>query len=270
MSAGSCCSACRRRRTRRGSAAIDPDGILNVALRDLAAEVGDDTVLMATCAWTSSPPRALRACSPPTASVDNDATLAAYAEMAVAQAAAGAHVVGAVRDDGRPGRRDPAGARRGRVHRRRRSWPTRRSTPPPSTARSGRRSSRALRRRPADVPAGPGRTLREALREVALDVAEGADMVMVKPALPYLDVVAAVRGRGRRAGGRLPGLRRVRDGRGGRRERLDRPRPGRSLETLTAIRRAGAQIDPHLLGRRGRRAPALTSVRVMCGGCGIM
>ena len=57
----------------------------------------------------------------------------------------------------------------------------------------------------------------EALREVALDLAEGADMVMVKPGLPYLDIVAPGEGRLRRADLRLPGLRRVRDDRGRRR-----------------------------------------------------
>ena len=82
--------------------------------------------------------------------------------------------------------------------------------------------------------------IREALREVDLDVAEGADIVMVKPALPYLDVIAAVRDRVDHPGRGLPGLRRVRDGRGGRRERLDRPRAV-ILETLTSIKR-GAQI----------------------------
>ena len=82
---------------------------------------------------------------------------------------------------------------------------------------------------------------REALREVALDLAEGADMVMVKPALPYLDILRQVADVGGRAGRGVPGQRRVRDGRGGRRQRLDRPRPA-ILETLTSIRRAGADI----------------------------
>ena len=67
----------------------------------------------------------------------------------------------------------------------------------------------------------------EALREVAQDLAEGADAVMVKPALPYLDIVREGRRGRRRAGQRLPGQRRVRDGRGRRRARLDRPAAGR-------------------------------------------
>jgi porphobilinogen synthase len=66
-------------------------------------------------------------------------------------------------------------------------------------------------------------------------------MVMVKPALAYLDIISRVAADGGRAGGRLPGQRRVRDGRGGGGERLAGPRPDH-LETLTAIRRAGASI----------------------------
>ena len=59
--------------------------------------------------------------------------------------------------------------------------------------------------------------VREALRECELDVAEGADVIMVKPALPYLDVIRAARERFDAAARRLQRLRRVRDGQGGRR-----------------------------------------------------
>ena len=83
--------------------------------------------------------------------------------------------------------------------------------------------------------------MREALRECELDVAEGADVLMVKPALPYLDVVRAVRDRVRPAARRLQRVGRVRDGQGGRGRR--RPRRARAaLESLTAIRRAGADV----------------------------
>ena len=68
------------------------------------------------------------------------------------------------------------------------------------------------------------RNAREALVEVDADLAQGADMVMVKPALAYLDVIRAVRARGRRAGRRVPRQRRVLDDQGRRRQRLDRPR----------------------------------------------
>ena len=63
---------------------------------------------------------------------------------------------------------------------------------------------------------------REALREVELDIDEGADIVMVKPALPYLDIIRARQGRDRRAGRRVQRQRRVRDGQGGRRRRAGR------------------------------------------------
>ena len=66
----------------------------------------------------------------------------------------------------------------------------------------------------------------EALREVALDIAEGADMVMVKPGMPYLDVVRRVKERVQGADVRLPGQRRVRDDQGRRAKRLARSRQG--------------------------------------------
>ena len=66
----------------------------------------------------------------------------------------------------------------------------------------------------------------EALREVALDIAEGADMVMVKPGMPYLDIVRRVKDDVRRADLRLPGVGRIRDDHGRRAERLARRRQG--------------------------------------------
>jgi porphobilinogen synthase len=76
------------------------------------------------------------------------------------------------------------------------------------------------------------------LREVALDLAEGADSVMVKPGLPYLDIVRAVKEAVRGAGLRLSGERRIRDDRGGGgRRRGDRD--ALVLETLLAFKRAG-------------------------------
>ena len=83
----------------------------------------------------------------------------------------------------------------------------------------------------------------EALREVRLDVAEGADIVMVKPALPYLDVIRRV-GKDATgiAGRRVQRQRRVRDGQGGRGPAAGIDERAVVLETLTAIRRAGADI----------------------------
>ena len=82
----------------------------------------------------------------------------------------------------------------------------------------------------------------EAVRESLLDVEEGADMLMVKPALAYLDVIRRVKEATGPAGGRVQRQRRVRDDRGRRGGRLHRPPAPRSLETLTSIRRAGADI----------------------------
>ena len=83
---------------------------------------------------------------------------------------------------------------------------------------------------------------REALREVALDLDEGADMVMVKPALPYLDVIRAVRERFDVPVAAYNVSRRVRDGQGGRGSNgwIDEERV--MMEMLTAIKRAGADL----------------------------
>ena len=128
----------------------------------------------------------------PTGAVDNDATLEIYAEMAVLHAAAGAHVVGpSGMMDGQVGA-IRCGAGRGRAHRRGDLGLRARSTRRRSTARSARRSPRRCvgdRKTYQQDPAN----VREALREVALDLAEGADIVMVKPALAYLDIIRAVR-----------------------------------------------------------------------------
>ena len=83
---------------------------------------------------------------------------------------------------------------------------------------------------------------REALREVELDISEGADMVMVKPALPYLDMHSSRSRDVCRTRWRVQRQRRVCDGQGGSRERMDRGKACRVLEILTAIHRAGASI----------------------------
>ncbi len=121
----------------------------------------------------------------------NDETVAVLVRQALVQAEAGCDII-APSDmmDGRIGAiRAALDARR--LRRRRRSWPMRRNMPPPSTVRSAMRSARRRR------STGDKRTYQmdpanadEALREVALDIAEGADMVMVKPGMPYLDIVA--------------------------------------------------------------------------------
>ncbi|MFC7242729.1 porphobilinogen synthase [Catellatospora aurea] len=174
-----------------GSGGIDPNGILNVAIRDVVAEVGDSVVVMSDLCLDEFTSHGHCGLVRPDGSVDNDATLAAYARMAVAQAAAGVHVVG------------PSGMMDGQVAVVRRALDEagyRDTTILAYAAKYASAFYGPFRDAVESSLEGDRRTyqqdpanLRESLREVALDVAEGADIVMVKPALPYLDVVAAVR-----------------------------------------------------------------------------
>ncbi|MEU5672281.1 porphobilinogen synthase [Micromonospora sp. NPDC047753] len=222
-----------------GSGGIDPNGILNVAIRDVVAEVGDATVVMSDLCLDEFTSHGHCGLLTPDGEVDNDSTLAAYAEMAVAQAAAGVGMVG------------PSGMMDGQVGVVRRALdaaghqdvsvlayavkyasafygPFREAV---ESALEGDR--RSYQQDPAN--------LRESLREVALDVAEGADLVMVKPALPYLDVVSAVR-----AAVDVPVAAYQVSGEYAMVEAaaangwIDRERV--MLETLTSIKRAGAQV----------------------------
>ncbi|MEV4412716.1 porphobilinogen synthase [Catellatospora sp. NPDC049609] len=174
-----------------GSGGIDPAGILNVAIRDVVEEVGDSVVVMSDLCLDEFTSHGHCGLVRPDGSVDNDATLAAYARMAVAQAAAGVHVVG------------PSGMMDGQVAVVRRALDEAGFRDTGILAYAAKYASAffgPFRDAVESSLEGDRRTyqqdpanLRESLREVALDVAEGADMVMVKPALPYLDVVAAVR-----------------------------------------------------------------------------
>jgi porphobilinogen synthase len=222
-----------------GSAGLDPDGILNVGIRDLIAEVGDATVVMSDLCLDEFTSHGHCGVLAPDGSVDNDATLAVYAEMAVVQAAAGAHVVGpSGMMDGQIGvirkALDAAGYQDVSVLAYAAKYagafygPFREAVE--STLQGDRRQYQQ------DPP-----NVREALREVDLDVAEGADIVMVKPALPYLDVIAAVRDRVQ-----IPVAAYQVSGEYAMVEAaaangwIDRERV--LLETLTSIKRAGAQI----------------------------
>jgi porphobilinogen synthase len=222
-----------------GSGGTDPDGILNASIRDVVAEVGDATVVMGDLCLDEFTSHGHCGVLAPDGSVDNDATLLRYAEMAVAQAEAGVHVVG------------PSGMMDGQVGAVRRALdaaghdgvtilayavkyasaffgPFREAV---ESALQGDR--RTYQQDPANV--------REALREVALDIAEGADIVMVKPALPYLDVLATVA-----SAVDIPVAAYQVSGEYAMVEAaaangwLERDRA--ILETLTSIRRAGAQI----------------------------
>ncbi|GAA1358182.1 porphobilinogen synthase [Saccharothrix algeriensis] len=174
-----------------GSGATDPDGILNAALRDLRSELGDSTVLMSDCCLDEFTDHGHCGVLTPTGEVDNDATLEVYGEMAVTQARAGAHVVG------------PSGMMDGQVGFIRAALDEAGCTDTAVLAYSVKYASALygpFRDAVESQLQGDRKTYqqdpanaREALREVELDLAEGADMVMVKPALPYLDVLRAVR-----------------------------------------------------------------------------
>jgi porphobilinogen synthase len=175
-----------------GMGAIDPGGILNVAIRDVVAEVGTDTVVMADLCldeFTSHGHCGLLASD---GSVDNDATLEAYGRMGVAQAAAGAHMVGTSgMMDGQVGAVRAALDASGHQNVSILAYAVKYASAFYGTFRDAVESSLEGDRRTYQQDTA---NLREALREVRLDVEEGADIVMVKPALPYLDVISAVSG----------------------------------------------------------------------------
>ncbi|MEU8424386.1 porphobilinogen synthase [Micromonospora sp. NPDC048835] len=222
-----------------GSGGIDPNGILNVAIRDVVAEVGDATVVMSDLCLDEFTSHGHCGLLTPDGEVDNDSTLAAYAEMAVAQAAAGVGMVG------------PSGMMDGQVGVVRRALDAAGHQDVAVLAYAAKYASAfygPFREAVESALEGDRRTyqqdpanLRESLREVALDVAEGADLVMVKPALPYLDVVAAVR-----AAVDVPVAAYQVSGEYAMVEAaaangwIDRERV--MLETLTSIKRAGAQV----------------------------
>jgi porphobilinogen synthase len=183
------------RRDAEGSGAWDPDGIVQLALADLRDDVGDSLVVMADLCLDEYTVHGHCGILAGDGSVDNDATLERYALVAVAQAAAGADVVA------------PSGMMDGQVAAIRAALDGAGHTDTAILAYAAKFASALYGpfRDAVDVTiAGGGdrrayqadsANRREALAEVALDVAEGADMVMVKPALAYLDVIAAVRRR---------------------------------------------------------------------------
>ncbi|MFZ9627833.1 MAG: porphobilinogen synthase [Ilumatobacteraceae bacterium] len=181
-----------------GSQAFDPEGIVQRSLSDLADAVGDRVVLMADlcvdeytdhghCGVLSGP------AGDPSTTVDNDATLDVYARIAVAQAAAGAQVVA------------PSGMMDGQVGAIRAALDSHGYVDTAILAYSAKYASGLYGpfREAVDCTIVGGgdrkgyqqdwRNAREALVEVRADLEQGADMVMVKPAMAYLDVLAAVR-----------------------------------------------------------------------------
>ena len=248
-SAGSSCSACRPRRTRSERAPGSTTGSSRrrsgrIRDADLDLVVIADTCL---CEYTDH-----GHCGPLDAGRPGRQRRRhrLLAETAASQARAGADVVApsAMMDGQVAAIR--AGARRRRPRR----------DPDPGLRRQDRlgllravprgRRLGARVRRPARLPDGPGER-REAMREMAVDVAEGADMLLVKPAMPSLDILAARPRALRRPDRRLPGQRRVRPDRGGRRARLDRRPPDPA---------GGAHLDrPGRRARSSSRTPRPTS-----------
>ncbi len=222
-----------------GSGAVDPDGVLNTAIRDVVAEVGDATVVMADLCLDEFTDHGHCGVLTADGSVDNDATLVAYQQIALAQAAAGVHVVG------------PSGMMDGQVGAIRSALDGGGFADVAILAYAAKYASAfygPFRDAVESTLTGDRRTYqqdpangREALREVRLDVAEGADIVMVKPAMSYLDVVAQVR-----AAVDIPVAAYQVSGEYAMVEAaaaqgwIDRDRV--IAETLTSIRRAGADI----------------------------
>ena len=178
-----------------GSGAFDPDGIVQLALGDLRTDVGDDLVVMADLCVDEYTDHGHCGIVDAQGRVDNDATLEIYARTAVAQAGAGAHVVA------------PSGMMDGQVAVIREALDTAEFTDVAIMAYSAKYASGLYGpfRDAVDVEIVGGgdrkgyqqdyRNLAEAQREIDLDIAEGADIVMVKPALSYLDVIADAAGR---------------------------------------------------------------------------
>ncbi len=222
-----------------GSGALDPDGVLNTALRDVRSEVGDDIVIMADTCLDEFTDHGHCGLLDAQGRVDNDATLAVYARMAVAQVHAGAHLVGlSGMMDGQVGAvraaLDTEGCPDAGILAYSAKYASAFYGPFRDAVESALRGDRlTYQQDPANV--------REALRETALDLAEGADIVLVKPAMSYLDVLHAVA-----ESSDVPVAAYQVSGEYSMVEAavahgwLDRRRT--VLETLTSIRRAGADL----------------------------
>jgi porphobilinogen synthase len=174
-----------------GSGGTDPDGVLNRAIADVKAEVGDALPVMSDLCLDEFTDHGHCGVLDERGQVDNDATLVRYAEMALAQAAAGVDLVG------------PSGMMDGQVAVVRAALDGAGHTDVAILAYGAKYASAfygPFREAVASSLVGDRRSYqqdpgngREGLREVLLDVEQGADLVMVKPALPYLDVVRRVR-----------------------------------------------------------------------------
>ncbi len=176
-----------------GTEAWNPDGVVQVALRNLAADVGDDMVLMADLCLDEYTSHGHCGLVDDRGRVDNDLTLDLYGNVAIAQAEAGAHVVA------------PSGMMDGQVLAIRDALDEADFDHVPILAYSAKYASSFYGpfRDAVDVTIEGGgdrkgyqqdwRNGREALEEIRLDLSEGADMVMVKPAMAYLDIIVRAR-----------------------------------------------------------------------------
>lgn len=176
-----------------GSGAYDPKGIVQLALRRLSEVVGDDVVLMADLCVDEYTSHGHCGIVGTNGDVDNDATLEIYCQAAIAQANAGAHVVA------------PSGMMDGQVGAIRSALDDAGHTEVAIMAYSAKYASALYGpfRDAVDVQITGGghrkgyqqdwRNARESMREVFEDIEQGADIVMVKPALAYLDVIGQVR-----------------------------------------------------------------------------
>ncbi|MBD7995327.1 porphobilinogen synthase [Arthrobacter sp. Sa2CUA1] len=173
-----------------GSAGTDPDGVLNKAIADVRAEVGDDLVIMSDVCLDEFTDHGHCGVLDANGVVDNDTTLEIYGRMAVEQARAGAHVLG------------PSGMMDGQVAVIRQALDDAGFQDVSIVAYAAKYASAfygPFREAVDSQLQGDRRTYqmdaanrREALLEVELDLEEGADMVMVKPAMSYLDILADV------------------------------------------------------------------------------
>jgi porphobilinogen synthase len=223
-----------------GSGADDPDGILNVGLRAVRDAVGDDLVVMSDLCLDEFTDHGHCGVLDSLGRVDNDATLERYAAMGLSQYDAGAHVLGlSGMMDGQVGYVRTALDAAGHTDAVLLAYAAKYATAFFGPFREAVEST--LKGDRATYQQDPAGLAVEALREVRLDVAEGADMVMVKPALPYLDIVRLVADdvtvpvAAYQVSGEYAMIEAAAAAGG-----IDRERA--ILETLTSIRRAGAQI----------------------------
>ncbi len=173
-----------------GTAACAADGILNLAIAEAAAAAGDDLVVMADLCLDEFTSHGHCGVLGPDGRVDNDATLLVYAQMALSQARAGAHVLGlSGMMDGQTAAIRAALDDDGLTEVAILAYSAKYASAFYGPFRDAVESNLDGDRKTYQMDPANGR---EGLREAALDEAEGADIVMVKPALPYLDVLAEV------------------------------------------------------------------------------